>query len=65
VSNSAFYAFWFLILAVMRRMTGVNHPPTDDTYLTLGRRWIAGLCLVLFVLLFMPTPYAVYGSPEP
>jgi len=62
VSNSSFYAFWFLILAVMRRMTGVNHPPTDNAYLSPGRRAIAGLCLVLFVVLFMPTPWAMYGK---
>jgi hypothetical protein len=63
--NSSFWLFWFLILAWMRRRTGMNHPPTDEGELSPKRRLVAWGCLALFVLLFMPTPWASYGSPAP
>ncbi|MBM4356583.1 MAG: site-2 protease family protein [Deltaproteobacteria bacterium] len=49
---------WFVLLAVMARATGGNHPPTEseDEELSPARRFIGLLCLALFVLLFMPTP---------
>ena len=37
------------------------HPPTGPGTLSPARRAVAVLCLVLFVLLFMPTPLAEYG----
>lgn len=64
LGNSSFWLFWFLILGWMRRRTGVNHPPTDDGALSPGRRLVAAGCLVLFVLLFMPTPWATHGAPQ-
>jgi hypothetical protein len=39
---------------------GENHPPTDVSTLSPGRRAIAVVCLATFVLLFMPTPWASY-----
>ncbi len=38
----------------------MNHPPTDDETLSGGRKVVAWLCLALFILLFMPTPFALY-----
>lgn len=61
IGNSTFYVVWFLLLSLMRWRSGMNHPPTDDATLSPGRKWIAGLCLLLFLLLFMPTPWASYG----
>jgi membrane-associated protease RseP (regulator of RpoE activity) len=60
IGNSAFWLVWFVLLALMRRASGINHPPTDPSELSPVRRWIAALCLALFVLLFMPTPFATY-----
>lgn len=64
IGNSTFWLFWFLILAWMRRRSGVNHPPTDEGELSPKRRLVAWGCLALFVLLFMPTPWASYGTPK-
>lgn len=49
---------WFVLLALLTRATGGNHPPTEspDEVLTPARRFIGLVCLTLFVLLFMPTP---------
>lgn len=60
ISNSTFYLLWFALLGVLRRQTGVNHPPTDDHALPTSRKIGAWACLALFLLLFMPTPFAVY-----
>ncbi len=59
--NSTFYLVWFLLLGFMRRRSGINHPPTDDGTLSGGRRIVAIGCLALFILTFMPTPWAHYG----
>ncbi|NUO54862.1 MAG: site-2 protease family protein [Polyangiaceae bacterium] len=64
IGNSTFWLFWFLILGWMRRRTGMNHPPFDAGPLSPGRRLVAAGCLVLFVLLFMPTPWATHGAPR-
>lgn len=56
--NSMFWIFWFVLLLLMRRFSGPNHPPTDPGTLSPMRRWIAVLSLVIFVLLFMPTPFS-------
>jgi membrane-associated protease RseP (regulator of RpoE activity) len=48
---------WFGLLLLLRRLSGgLEHPPTEPGTLTLGRRLVAIGCLVLFVLIFMPTP---------
>jgi len=52
---------WGLVLTVLARVGGgIAHPPTDDGKLSPGRRRIAWLCLVLFVLLFMPSWMRTY-----
>ncbi|MFO0552161.1 MAG: site-2 protease family protein [Polyangiaceae bacterium] len=62
IGNSIFYLFWFGLLALIRWRSGQNHPPTDAGELSSTRRLVAGGCLVLFVLLFMPTPWAELGG---
>ena len=58
--NSAFWLMWYGITGLMARWSGEEHPPYEPGPLGLGRQLVAGLCLVLFVLLFLPTPLAVY-----
>jgi membrane-associated protease RseP (regulator of RpoE activity) len=60
ISNTTFYLLWFVLLGFLRRQTGMNHPPTDDDVLPMGRKIGAWACLALFLLLFMPTPFAIY-----
>lgn len=59
VSNSLFWLFWFGMLSLMSRLSGADHPPVDDHDETMGpvRTGVAVLCLALFVLLFMPSPF--------
>lgn len=60
LQNSFFWLVWFGILTMIRRYGGAEHPPTDEGLsLDPFRRGIALLCLVLFVLLFMPAPFTV------
>jgi membrane-associated protease RseP (regulator of RpoE activity) len=61
ISNSSFWLVWFTLILVMRRMSGINHPPVDRSTLSGGRRVVAFVSLALFVLLFQPTPWARYG----
>ncbi len=56
VEPGMIWAVWFVLLYGLVRMTGGNHPPTEPGELSAGRRAVAIACLVLFVLLFMPTP---------
>jgi len=46
---------WGVVLYLMTRVAGSDHPPTEDDQLSRRRRWIAIATLALFVLLFMPT----------
>ena len=54
------WVVWFALLTLMRRFSGINHPPTERGELSPVRRAIALACLALFVLLFMPTPLRVH-----
>lgn len=56
-SNSIFWLVWFGMLSLMARVSGPEHPPTEPGE-ALGpvRTVIAVVCLVLFLLLFMPSP---------
>ncbi len=60
ISNSSFWIVWFFVTFAIGRFSGREHPPTDDNSLSPGRRWLAAGTLLMFVLLFMPTPWAVY-----
>ncbi|MBN1611467.1 MAG: site-2 protease family protein [Polyangiaceae bacterium] len=50
---------WILLL-VVKSISGLEHPPVDDEKLGLGRRIVAWATLALFVLLFMPAPLVAY-----
>ncbi len=53
---SAFWLVWFVLL----RFIGKAHPPTEPSSLGPVRTVVAVASLVLFVLLFMPTPMSTY-----
>jgi len=55
--DASTWLFWFGFLTLLRHYQGGDdHPETDDSVLSPGRRYVAWLCAVVFVLLFMPTP---------
>jgi membrane-associated protease RseP (regulator of RpoE activity) len=54
--NSATWLVWYGLLGVLAQLGGREHPPFEPGPLSAGRRIVAWLCLILFVLLFMPTP---------
>jgi membrane-associated protease RseP (regulator of RpoE activity) len=60
ISGSTLWLGWFVVLTVMRRAAGGEHPPTEPGELSPGRKLIAVASLVLFVLIFMPTPWQKY-----
>jgi len=61
VSNSAFWLVWFGFTGAIGWLSGTpDHPPFEPGELDLGRRIVAWASLAMFVLLFMPTPYAQY-----
>jgi len=61
VMNSVFWLVWFGVTGVIGRLSGgADHPPTEPGELSSGRRVVAIVTLVLFVLLFMPTPLSSY-----
>ena len=60
ISNSTFWLMWFGMLHLMARASGTDHPPTEPGELDGPRRVIAVATLILFVALFMPTPWSVY-----
>jgi membrane-associated protease RseP (regulator of RpoE activity) len=56
ISSATMWIGWFVLLSLLERMSGGGHPPTEPGTLSPGRRIVAIASLVLFVLLFMPTP---------
>jgi membrane-associated protease RseP (regulator of RpoE activity) len=60
VSASTPWLGWFVVLTVLERTSGGGHPPTEPGELSPGRRAVAIATLLLFVLLFMPTPMMTY-----
>jgi membrane-associated protease RseP (regulator of RpoE activity) len=55
LSASLPWLVWFVVLTLLERLSG-GHPPTEPGELSPVRRVVAVATLVLFVLLFMPTP---------
>jgi membrane-associated protease RseP (regulator of RpoE activity) len=53
--SGSHWLIWWVVLSAMGRMTGDQHPPTEPSALSRGRRVLAWITLGLFVLLFMPT----------
>jgi membrane-associated protease RseP (regulator of RpoE activity) len=60
VGNAVFWLVWYVLIRIIMRVGGPDHPPTEPGELHPVRRVLAVLSLVLFVLLFMPTPWATY-----
>jgi membrane-associated protease RseP (regulator of RpoE activity) len=56
IGNSLFWLIWYALLGVLARFSGHGHPPCEPGALSPWRRAVAWLCLILFVLLFMPRP---------
>jgi len=60
-SNSLFWLVWYGFTGLIGRISGSpDHPPFEPGELGRWRRAVAWLCLIMFVLLFMPTPHAIY-----
>ncbi len=58
------WLIWFVLLSVFHGLSGGNHPPTDPhETLSPARRVLALSSLVLFVILFMPTPMRLGDPP--
>ncbi len=49
------WVVWALVLGLMARWSGQEHPPTEPGDLGPKRRAVAWLCLLIFALLFMPS----------
>jgi membrane-associated protease RseP (regulator of RpoE activity) len=60
ISASSMWVSWFIVLTILERISGGGHPPTEPGALSPARRVVAIVTLVLFVLLFMPTPMMSY-----
>lgn len=61
VGNSAFWLVWFLVLGGIGWLSGgPQHPPFEPGPLSPRRRALGWACIILFLLLFMPTPWAAY-----
>ncbi len=58
--NASFWLAWYVLIFVIMRFGGRDHPPTEPGDLHPVRKGLAVLSLVLFALLFMPTPLASY-----
>ena len=56
IASCTFWLVWYLVTGAMGWLSGVDHPPFEPAPLSRGRQAVAVLCLVLFVLLFLPTP---------
>jgi membrane-associated protease RseP (regulator of RpoE activity) len=51
------WLMWFMLLALLRRLSGgVDHPPVDDRPLPLSRAGLFWLVFVTFAIIFMPIP---------
>jgi len=66
LNASMFWLVWFLLVSLMRRMSGgVNHPPVDDKPLPRSRRVFFWLMVVVFVAVFMPVPMRTIPGRQP
>ena len=60
LGNSTFWLVWYGLIWVIKRVGGEDHPPTEPGELHPVRKGLAVLSLVMFALLFMPTPMSSY-----
>jgi membrane-associated protease RseP (regulator of RpoE activity) len=57
MNAATFWLVWFLMVSLMRRMSGgVNHPPVDEQPLPPSRRALFWLMVAVFITVFMPVP---------
>jgi membrane-associated protease RseP (regulator of RpoE activity) len=51
------WLMWFVLLALLRRLSGgIDHPPVDDRPLPASRAGLFWLVFVTFAIIFMPVP---------
>lgn len=62
IGTCMFWLVWYGITGAMKRIAGEDHPPFEPAPLNRPRQLVAVFCLVLFVLLFLPTPMALYPA---
>ncbi len=60
LGNAMPWLVWYFLLKIIMRVGGRDHPPTEPGELGPVRKGIAVVSLVLFVLIFMPTPWTQY-----
>lgn len=60
LSSTSAWLVWLIIILMVQRLSGGTHPPVDEPSLDTKRRGVAIATLVLFVLLFMPSPFVQY-----
>jgi membrane-associated protease RseP (regulator of RpoE activity) len=60
ISATASWAFLTLLVWGATRFFDATHPPVDEAGLDPARRRIGWLSLILFALLFMPSPFVQY-----
>ena len=65
VPAGSVWLVWFVMLGVLRRVSGgVDHPPVDDRPLPQSRAVLFWTVVITFVLIFMPVPFRTnIGSP--
>ncbi len=60
ISSVVNWLVLFGLLLWMKRASGSSHPPVDDNTLSPSRRIVAAATLMLFILLFMPSPWVSF-----
>ncbi|WP_424963816.1 site-2 protease family protein [Ekhidna sp.] len=56
------YTGWLLFSILIGRFIGVDHPPVvDNSELTIGRKILGWVALVIFILSFSPQPLVIEG----
>lgn len=63
IQVGVFWAIWWGLLHIFKRMGRGYHPPVDPSPLTAGRRRLARGMALLFLLLFTPIPLRVFVLP--
>jgi membrane-associated protease RseP (regulator of RpoE activity) len=56
VSTGIHWIVWWIVLVILRRTSGLEHPTTDSNALSPTRRKVAIATLCVFFLLVMPSP---------
>jgi hypothetical protein len=57
ISAGSVWAVWYVMLTLLRRLSGgIDHPPVDDRPLPQSRAVLFWAVVLSFVLIFMPVP---------